>query len=158
TLAALVQRGLLEVRPGEGEEGADDDHVAVVVRRQALLAPLEGQPFVPVQEPVETATDEDVAEAPDHDAPDTGAAASGGASAAPEHEIAAQDDSDGAEDRELATASAGAGPTMLGGAHVPQDVVPPRPEPFLPKRQADFDEAGAPTPSPGLRTVPVQAG
>ena len=33
---------------------------------------------------------------------------------------------------------------MLGGAHVPQDVVPPRPEPFLPKRQADFDEDGAP--------------
>ena len=29
---------------------------------------------------------------------------------------------------------------MLGGAHVPQDVVPPRPEPFLPKRQAEFDE------------------
>jgi hypothetical protein len=37
---------------------------------------------------------------------------------------------------------------MLGGAHVPQDVVPPRPEPFLPKRQADFDEAGAPLTRP----------
>ena len=47
TLAALVQRGLLEVRPESGEA---DDHVAVVVRRQRLLAPLEDAPFVPVQE------------------------------------------------------------------------------------------------------------
>ena len=35
------------------------------------------------------------------------------------------------------------GPQMLGGAHVPQDVVPPRPEPFLPRRTAEFDEGGA---------------
>lgn len=42
TLAGLVQRGLLEVRPPAGEPGAEDaDHVAVVVRRQQLLAPLE---------------------------------------------------------------------------------------------------------------------
>src|SRR5207342_1064240 len=83
---------------------------------------------------------------------------SDGSSDAPEHEIAPAESSADAEDRELATASAGSTPTMLGGAHVPQDVVPPRPEPFLPKRQADFDEDGAATPSPGLRTVPVQAG
>jgi hypothetical protein len=43
-------------------------------------------------------------------------------------------------------------PQMLGGAHVAQDVVPPRPEPFLPKRQADFDEVGAPVARP---TAPV---
>ncbi len=47
TLAALVQRGLLEVRDESAEA---DDHVAVVVRRQRLLAPLEDAPFVPVQE------------------------------------------------------------------------------------------------------------
>ena len=47
TLAALVQRGLLEVR---AESGEADDHVTVVVRRQRLLAPLEDAPFVPVQE------------------------------------------------------------------------------------------------------------
>jgi hypothetical protein len=167
TLAALVQRGLLEVRPAEGEEGAADDHVAVVVRRQALLAPLEGQPFVPVQEPAEATTDQDssgpaTAGQTDHDA--AGTDGSTGADA-PEHEIAHAadssdaDDADDAGDRELATASTGGGPSMLGGAHVPQDVVPPRPEPFLPKRQADFDEDGAaPKTSPGLRTVPVQAG
>jgi hypothetical protein len=28
----------------------------------------------------------------------------------------------------------------LGGAHVPGDVVPPRPEPFLPRRHADYDD------------------
>ena len=62
-----------------------------------------------------------------------------------------------ADDRELATAKAGAdGPVMLGGAHVPQDVVPPRPEPFLPKRQADFEETRRRRP----RSAPmhVQAG
>jgi len=41
---------------------------------------------------------------------------------------------------------------MLGGAHVPEDVVPPRPEPFLPRRQADFDEAAM---SPDVRPVPA---
>jgi hypothetical protein len=59
-------------------------------------------------------------------------------------------------ERELATASAGSeGPAMLGGAHVPQDVVPPRPEPFLPRRQADFDEQAG---TPAARPVHVQAG
>jgi hypothetical protein len=169
TLAALVQRGLLEVRPTDGEDGAADDHVAVVVRRQALLAPLEGQPFVPVQEaavaPTEAATEDDGEHEPagEPSASGDGAQDAGGPADAPVHEVAARDDADTADeagDRELATASAAAGPTMLGGAHVPQDVVPPRPEPFLPKRQADFDETGAavPSASPGLRTVPVQSG
>ncbi len=29
---------------------------------------------------------------------------------------------------------------LLGGAHVPRNVVPARPEPFLPRRQAEFDD------------------
>jgi hypothetical protein len=49
-------------------------------------------------------------------------------------------------------------PQMLGGAHVPQDVVPPRPEPFLPKRQADFDEAGAPSARPAGPVVTAAGG
>lgn len=54
----------------------------------------------------------------------------------------------------LVTASAEAQqPVMLGGAHVPADVVPPRPEPFLPRRQAAFDETAT---SPGVRPVSVQ--
>ena len=51
---------------------------------------------------------------------------------------------------------------MLGGAHVPQDVVPPRPEPFLPRRQADFDEqagsAGRPSGARAGRTVRLEGG
>lgn len=161
TLAALVQRGLLEVRPAEGSDGAEEDHVGVVVRRQSLLAPLEGKPFVPVQEPVEESLPESA------QSPDDGTEAQAGSADAEQvgpvsssrHEIAGSDDQ-GAPDegqRQLASADAGSdGPTMLGGAHVPQDVVPPRPEPFLPKRQADFDESTSA--GPGLRTVPVQAG
>jgi hypothetical protein len=53
----------------------------------------------------------------------------------------------------------------LGGAHVPGDVVPPRPEPFLPRRQADFDDehrstdavAMAPTVQSPV-TIPTQVG
>ncbi|MEO7980804.1 MAG: DUF4388 domain-containing protein [Sporichthyaceae bacterium] len=196
TLAALVQRGLLEVRPAEGEDGADEDHVAVVLRRQALLAPLEGQPFVPVQEPAATVVDDAVKAEADTDAEvaktdtDTDAevaktdtdtdtatdidtdgdvaaddedtvqeepstpAVEVGAVQAPTP-AAAEPSDDGTDERELASASAPAGPTMLGGAHVPQDVVPPRPEPFLPRRQADFDETGQ-RPAAALRTVPTQ--
>ena len=98
TVAALVQRGLLEVRAEDGSDDEREDHVTVVVRRQHLLAGLEE--FEPVRA---------AAEAPQ--------------------------------------------PVMLGGAHVPENVVPPRPEPFLPKRQADFDETAT---SPGVRPVSVQ--
>jgi hypothetical protein len=159
TLAALVTRGLLEVRAeGGAEDSADsDDHVTVVLRRQRLLAPLEGEPFVPVQEtpaeepaaPVAEKAEPaaDVAPEPMHSVPDL-------------TDETTSDETTSGEDgeRELATASAGTagseGLAMLGGAHVPQDVVPPRPEPFLPRRQADFDETAS---SPD-RPVHLQAG
>jgi hypothetical protein len=151
TLAALVTRGLLEVRAEDA--GESDDHVTVVLRRQRLLAPLEGEPFVPVQEapvdepaaPVAAKTEPvvEVAAEAMHSVPD----------------LADETTSDEDGERELATASAGPagseGMVMLGGAHVPQDVVPPRPEPFLPRRQADFDEQAA---TPAARPVHVQAG
>ena len=141
TLAALVQRGLLEVR-----DDADGDHVSVVLRRQALLAPLEA--FAPKVTAPEQAADvpaetpsaqvDDASQPPAQDAP----------AAEPEEEPQQGEP-------ELVTASAGPnGMEMLGGAHVPGDVVPPRPEPFLPRRQVDFDDAGAPT----VRPVHVQAG
>ena len=157
TLAALVTRGLLAVRADAGaEDSADsDDHVTVVLRRQRLLAPLEGEPFVPVQEapaeepaapvaakaePVRETETTDAAPEPMHSVPD----------------LADESTSDEDGQRELATASAASdGPAMLGGAHVPQDVVPPRPEPFLPRRQADFDEQAG---TPAARPVHVQAG
>ena len=40
----------------------------------------------------------------------------------------------------LVTVASADSPIDLVGTHVPGDVVPPRAEPFLPKRQADFDE------------------
>jgi len=161
TLAALVQRGLLETRE---EPGADEeqDHVAVVLRRQALLAPLEQ--FTPVVVPAQPAPnvrpDDDptpappVGEAPSHDE-----TVSGG----PEAEVADPQTSDEPAEPELATASAAAEqPQMLGGAHVPADVVPPRPEPFLPKRQAEFDETGGTQPqrpaTPSVVTAAASGG
>jgi hypothetical protein len=164
TLAALVQRGLLEVRPAADEEGAEADHVAVVVRRQALLAPLEGQPFVPVpgtgeQEPEQpAAAPEAVEHRPEQAAASDSVEAGHGddrVEAVAEHEAAPAEATGDEGERELASASAATeGSQMLGGAHVPQDVVPPRPEPFLPKRQAEFDEDGGPVRHP----VAVQAG
>ena len=163
TLAALVGRGLLQVRPADGQEAAED-HVAVVVRRQRLLAPLEGAPFVPTPAalvgatgPVEVPAPAEHREAAPPDEPP--------ATVEPvDHRVAAVDDGpvdeggegDEGEERELATASAGAeAPSMLGGAHVPSDVVPPRHEPFLPRRQAEFGEAAD---APVTRPVAVQAG
>ncbi len=172
TLAALVQRGLLAVREDAGS-GEEQDHVAVVLRRQQLLAPLEAftpvivpaqpavepaghtdQPDVRPEEPAPTEahTEDPVSEVHDgsHDdspADDSPASDRGDDDDHVQHEVAgdasADDGSDEDAERDLVSASAGPEqPQMLGGAHVPQDVVPPRPEPFLPKRQAEFDEHG----------------
>jgi hypothetical protein len=148
TLAALVQRGLLEVQADSAAGDGEPDHVSVVIRRQQLLAPLENRPYAPVatvaaEETPGGASARTVAGQPSPEQGDDGGPAGGSVG-------------DHAGDKEPVTASAGGdGQTaMLGGAHVPQDVVPPRPEPFLPKRQADFDETG----SPSARHAQVQAG
>jgi hypothetical protein len=176
TLAALVGRGLLEVRPAPGSEADPDaeDHVAVVVRRQKLLAVLEGEPFVPTPAVLleadrpETVIPEGIApEVPapaDPIEPATTLTSVGSDSQSESREIAdsaeGEQDGDADEDtmgdRELASASTGTDvSSRLGGAHVPHDVVPPRPEPFLPRRQAEF---GEPTGSPASRPMSVQAG
>jgi len=173
TLASLVQRGLLEVRE-EDQAGSAEDHVTVVLRRQQLLSPLEA--FTPVVVPAVPAEDvrpeapaapappaeppvADEAE-PHHPAGDSRPPAEDHPDVPGPEPVDARPD----EDLELVSASAPAQqpsaesaesadhPQMLGGAHVAQDVVPPRPEPFLPKRQADFDEVGAPVVRP---TAPV---
>ena len=162
TLAALVQRGLLEVREDAGD-GEELDHVAVVLRRQALLAPLEA--FTPVVVPAQPAVAPDVRSdpagrrrtRPRRRAPPRSRRESTRARRRPRRRRRP------ARDRTATTSSTvpataprrrpGRGrdrprhaprparaAAMLGGAHVPQDVVPPRPEPFLPKRQAEFDE------------------
>jgi hypothetical protein len=151
TLAGLVTRGLLDVRSA-GDDSAD--HVGVVVRRQGLLGPLEGAPFTPL---VESAPDDlsELVASPKADRDHDGADGIADAPAAVPAVAGVPADNavdEAVAEPELMTASAGDGAQMLGGAHVPGDVVPPRPEPFLPKRQADFDE----TPSPATRPVSVQ--
>jgi hypothetical protein len=175
TLAALVGRGLLEVRPAPGSQADLDaeDHVAVVVRRQKLLAVLEGEPFVPTPaavletdrpetvvpevvapevtgpaEPVEPATLASVESDSESESREIANSA--------EDEQAGDADDDDDDERELASASTGTDlSSRLGGAHVPHDVVPPRPEPFLPRRQAEFGESSG---SPVSRPMSVQAG
>ncbi len=161
TLAALVTRGLLEVR---AEGGAETLRTPTTTspwccaasgcsrrwrvsrscrsrrprprsrrRRSRRRQSRSGRP--------RRSTVSDAAPEPMHSVPD----------------LADESTSDEDGERELATASAGLpeGLAMLGGAHVPQDVVPPRPEPFLPRRQADFDEQAG---TPAARPVHVQAG
>ena len=134
TLAALVERGLLRVRTDQDEA---EDHVAVVMRRQQLLSPLE------VFTPASTAPPSTPPAAPAGTAPSRGNVNGGQGVGvpAPARPAAA---SPTVADPALVTASAAPAQPMLGGAHVPGDVVPPRPEPFLPRRQADFDDHGAP--------------
>ena len=162
TLASLVQRGLLEVREDD-RAGSAEDHVTVVLRRQQLLSPLEAftpvvvpagqlddvRPEVPEPAPEPHVADEPapadlVVDAPAPTAAPAPAPEPADAGPADEPELVSASLEGGAPE----TGSADQQQQMLGGAHVPQDVVPPRPEPFLPKRQADFDEIGAPVTRP----------
>jgi hypothetical protein len=132
TLAHLVQRGLLHVR-----DANQPDHVTVVERRLAMLAGVE----TPAEEPV-------VGEEADP-APATGGPLGMSAAAA------------------LAAARAAQGMPQPGGpgggpaprSTLPREVVPPRPEPFLPGRRPEHPEP-AETVAPamyagsGARTTP----
>ena len=119
TLAQLVQRGLLHVR-----DAAQPDHVTVVERRMAMLASVES-------------TDE--AEAP---------------TVAPEpeqHHVAGPGALGMSAAAALAAARAAQGLPQPGvpgpgtvGRPVRREVVPPRPEPFLPGRRPDHPEPAEP--------------
>jgi hypothetical protein len=138
TLAGLVGRSLLEAR----EDG--DDHVSVVVRRQELLGPVEVTPAAPVKKPAATPAAEPASPpaARSGDQDEAPADAPADAPGAP---------AESADEPALTVrASSGDGPMMLGGAHVPGDVVPPRSEPFLPRRQAEFDDG---SPAAASRSV-----
>jgi hypothetical protein len=152
TLAGMITRGLLEVRDATD---TDDDHVGVVVRRQGLLAALEGSPFQPVRTSAPVA--EPKVEVAQGSEPDVGSA-DGSMSAqhldAPTSEVAGDDVPTPDADPGLVTVATGPGPMALVGTHVPGDVVPPRSEPFLPKRQAEFDES---SPSPATRPMQVRS-
>jgi hypothetical protein len=129
TLAGLVSRSLLDVR----EDG--EDHVSVVVRRHQLLGPVEVAPAAPTKKPAASTPAATPAAPPAaRSAEQDAAPADVPAPAAPEE----------ADEPDLVRASTSDGPMMLGGAHVPGDVVPPRSEPFLPRRQAEFDDGATP--------------
>jgi hypothetical protein len=173
TLAGMVARGLLEVRdPAD----ATDDHVGVVVRRQGLLAALEGSPFQPVRSsapeakvptavavetPAQVVETGEPQTAPDFGSPNGSNGHANEGPDATEHPVLAAQDVAGDDvptadgDPGLVTVANGESPVMLVGTHVPGDVVPPRPEPFLPKRQADFDESGQSSPT---RPMQVRGG
>ena len=133
TLATLIQRGLLVLRDEE-----TPDHVSLVRRRQQVLGPLEGPP---------TVSDRPRSDVVPGLEPEPGPAGSpiGGASlAAPP--AAPHDGADLAAPLQPSTAPivpAAAAITdrgVLPGVHDAHAVVPPRAEPFRPKRGVDHPE------------------
>jgi hypothetical protein len=144
TLAGLVQRGLLVLRDEE-----TPDHVTVVRRRHQLLAPLEAgvqaaQPPAGAVPATPTAGAAPAAVVPDATIP----APAGGPLATPAPPVPAQPAPAGpAQPVAPAAAAAAQPPTVLPGAHQPGGIVPPRPEPFLPKRAVDHPE---PARAPGF--------
>jgi hypothetical protein len=120
TLGALLQRGLLAIRDEESP-----DHIALVRRRQQLLAPLEGGA---VAAPTATPSPDPAPIPP----VTVGVPASGAVTAPAAPPLAPT--------AEPLAPAASADPGVLPGAHDPASVVPPRPEPFLPRREVDHPE------------------
>jgi hypothetical protein len=172
-LAGLAERGLLV-------PGGEDDHASTVRRRLEMLVPLESaQPPAPSAPSARPAA----AETPDGPARATSSAPADGNGSAPAPRTgsfvpAAPVGSLVPTSGERPTppaprAEAPAGDdepdlvTTIGGPHVPDDVVPPRPEPFQPKRQPEHPEShpsrpgrtmfDSPRPDPSPRPTPVAA-
>ncbi|MBI1377154.1 MAG: DUF4388 domain-containing protein [Frankiales bacterium] len=134
TLAHLVQRGLLHVR-----DASTPDHVGVVERRLALLAPVEGGEVgahAPAQaEPVVPAL-------PDREHPVPAPAAATLPPGPGAQGITAAAALAAARAAQGVSAPAGAGALARPAAR--REVVPPRPEPFLPGRRPEHPEPGEP--------------
>ncbi len=124
SLAGLVRRGLLEVR-AEG-----DDPAETVRRRLDLLAPLEGPPASGPRAPLRTPSAEPAA-APSSK-PAAAVASAAVSTPVPDQPARTHEDEPAEQASELVA--------TVGGPHVPTDVVPPRPEPFLAKRQPEHPE------------------
>lgn len=150
-LAAMVERGLLAVRSDDSAEG-----VAALARRHALLARLETAPPAAAAEPEPTP-----APVAENSAPATTFAA---APVAPVEEPPADESLFvGVTNAEVSSTSTVA--SVLAAANKPSDdaaprlvadtrgpVIPPRPEPFMPRRRPDFPEE---TPRGGMGIGPV---
>jgi hypothetical protein len=152
TLAALIQRGLVVLRDEE-----TPDHVALVRRRQQLLAPLEGgaapaelaaQPVAETEHVAPVGVPQGTAVVPGSTVP-----ATAGGPSVPQAPAVPNPAPTGVPAAPAAAVASGA-PGPLAGAHSPQGVVPPRSEPFLPKRDVDHPEPGA---APGF-AAPSGAG
>jgi hypothetical protein len=164
-LAALVDRGLVRVRPS----GAPDA-VAETSRLISLLAPVE--PTAPAAAPVtaaepareptpEPAPEPVAARVPDEQTPDAATPQESPTveqvareqAPAPTSTVVSVPDDEHSDD-EPVPAGVGAR-ARLGGAHVAGDVVPPREEPFLAPRRPVFAE---PTPPRAVRAVASSGG
>ncbi len=137
TLATLVQRGMLVL-----EDEDSPDHVAQVRRRQQLLASLEAPA------PADVTSNPDAGEQP----------AVSPAEADPVVQASAAVTQVDYDTRPPAAtpapaAAAAESDELLSGAHDPVKVVPPRPEPFMPKRVVEHPEPArsgfsSPVPAP----------
>lgn len=154
TLASLVQRGLLILRDEDGP-----DHVTLVRRRQQLLAPLEGGTAAAVDQST-TAAPANPAQVPIVPGANVPATAGGPTSpqspggGAPTPPAGPVTPADPTYQTPAAAAAQATEPGVLPGAHDPASVVPPRPEPFMPKRVVDHPEPGR---APGF-AAPATAG
>jgi hypothetical protein len=140
-LAGLVRRGLLAVH-----EPGVEDHVGVVERRVALLASLEGQAPAPIIPAAPAPEPEAQVDKPTEEPADVPAVAAPVPDQAPSR-LSASD--------ALAAARLVQG---LGGSLPPRpavrrEVVPPRPEPFLPTRQPEHPEVAPAAMSPAAGTA-----
>lgn len=156
-LAAMVERGLLAVRSDESSEG-----VAGLARRHALLARLETGASAAVVAELEPEAEPAPAPVAEKPAP---VATFAPVPAAPVTEPAPADESlfAGVTNAEVSSTSTVA--SVLAAANKPSDdaaprlvadtrgpVIPPRPEPFMPRRRPDFPEE---SPRGGMGVGPV---
>jgi hypothetical protein len=119
TLAHLVQRGLLHVK-----DAASPDHVSVVERRMSLLASVESGTVEP--EPEAPAYEAPAARTPGQAPGSLGMSAAAALAAARAAQGLSQ--------------SGVPGPGQVARPAARREVVPPRPEPFLPGRRPDHPE------------------
>ena len=131
-LASLVDRGLLTPRDRRG------DHVTAVERQVKLLARIESI-TAPAEDTTETSATPSLSTRPGSDANADAAPAREETAASDEQVARAEPESSSSRSAEPVADLRAAGP-LLGGAHRPGDVVPPRPEPFLPPRQPQHPE------------------
>ncbi len=120
TIAHLVQRGLLHVK-----DAASPDHVSVVERRLAMLASVESG---------EAATPEPAPAEPETPAAARAVAAPGGLGMSAAAALAAARAAQGISQPGVP------GPGQVQRPAARREVVPPRPEPFLPGRRPEHPE------------------